>query len=150
MSNNKISLKDMAVILLGIIGSVLQENVKHIQETSLEVISSIVLSRGRILQDLKLEGTYYSGLEYGDGIKATRLVSDAQIIPGLIKVLEGYSATSKLIIDKFVITNSKIPDKNNVVSEDIYNDPEEVAADFCHFPMSGVEIIKLMPKYLIL
>jgi len=132
--NNKAPLKDLIVILPGITGSVLQKNGKDIWGTSWQAISTIALSGGNVLQELKLEGSDSGGLEYGDGIKATRLVSDAQIIPGLVKILDGYSATSKLITDNFEIVNSRFSDKSKVIPGDIYDDPETVAANFYHFP----------------
>ncbi|MGK7948285.1 MAG: lecithin--cholesterol acyltransferase [Xenococcaceae cyanobacterium] len=122
-NNQKASMNDLVVILPGITGSVLQKDGKDLWGASARAIFDIVMSWGKNLQQLKLEGEDSGGDYYGDGIKATRLVTDAQIIPGLIKILDGYSQTSKLITDNFKVTQG-----------DIYNDPEDKAANFYHFP----------------
>ena len=119
----KTPLKDIVVILPGITGSVLQKDGKDLWGASAQAIFDIILSRGKNLQQLKLTGTDSGGDHYGDGIKATRLVSDAQLIPGLVKILDGYSQTSKLITKNF-----------DVKEGDLYNDPEDRAANFYHFP----------------
>ncbi|MEM7595074.1 MAG: lecithin--cholesterol acyltransferase [Cyanobacteria bacterium P01_A01_bin.83] len=116
-------MNDMVVILPGITGSVLQKDGKDLWGASIQAISRIFLSCGENLQQLKLEGTDSGGIEYGDGVKATRLVADAQIIPGFIKILDGYTTTSKLITDNFKVTPGNI-----------YHDHEDKAANFYHFP----------------
>jgi hypothetical protein len=116
-------MKDIVVILPGITGSVLKKNGRDLWGASAQAIFDIVLSGGENLQQLKLKGTDSGGVYYGDGIKADRLVDDAQLIPGLVKILDGYSQTSKLITDNFEVTKG-----------DIYNDPEDKAANFYHFP----------------
>nr|MDJ0572732.1 lecithin--cholesterol acyltransferase [Pleurocapsa sp. MO_192.B19] len=122
-NNQKTLMNDLVVILPGITGSVLQKDGKDLWGASSQAIFDIVISGGKNLQQLKLKGTDSGGDYYGDDIKATRLVADAQIIPGLIKILDGYSQTSKLITDNFEVTEG-----------DIYNDPEDKAANFYHFP----------------
>ena len=89
----KTPMKDMVVILPGITGSVLQKDGRDLWGASIQAISRIAISGGEVLQQLKLQGEDSEGNYYGDGIVATRLVADAQIIPGLVKILDGYSQT---------------------------------------------------------
>lgn len=116
-------LKDMVIILPGITGTVLKKDGKDLWGASARAIFNIVKSGGKNLQALKLKGKDSGGDEFGDGIIADRLVEDAQLIPGLVKILDGYSQTSKLITDNFLVTQG-----------DIYKDPEDKAANFYHFP----------------
>ena len=57
-----------------------------------------------------------------DGIKATKLIADTHLVPGLVKI-DGYTQTSRLITENFDVTIG-----------DIYNDPDDRAANFYHFP----------------
>ena len=118
----KTKIKDIVVILPGITGSVLQKDGKDFWGASARAIFELIKSGGKNLQQLKLEGEDSKGDYYGDGIKANRLVGDALIIPGLIKILDGYSTTSKLITDNF-----------EVIEGNIYQD-EEKPANFFPFP----------------
>ncbi len=52
----------------------------------------------------------------------TKLIADTHLIPGLWKI-DGYTKTSKLITENFEVTEG-----------DIYNDSEDKAANFYHFP----------------
>ncbi|MEM6614743.1 MAG: lecithin--cholesterol acyltransferase, partial [Cyanobacteria bacterium P01_C01_bin.72] len=121
--NKKSPMKDIVVILPGITGTVLKQNDKDLWGASTRAIFDIVKSGGKNLQALKLEGKDSGGDEFGDGITPDRLVEDAQLIPGLVKILDGYSQTSKSITDNFQVTQG-----------DIYKDPEAKAANFYHFP----------------
>ena len=116
-------MKEVVVILPGITGSVLQKNGKDLWGASAQAIFDIIKSGGKNLQQLKLQGEDSGGDYHDDGIKADRLVPDAQIIPGLIKILDGYSTTSRLITDNF-----------QVIEGDVYKDAEDKAANFYHFP----------------
>ena len=119
----KSPMKDIVVILPGITGTVLKKDGKDLWGASARAIFDIIKSGGNNLQALKLEGQDSGGDEFGDGITPDRLVEDAQLIPGLIKILDGYSQTSKSITDNFQVTQG-----------DIYKDPEAKAANFYHFP----------------
>ena len=127
MSDNqteqKIPMKHLIVLLPGITGSVLQKDGKDLWGASAKAIFKIIKSGGKNLQALKLQGKDSGGDYYGDGIKADRLVDDAQLIPGLVKILDGYSQTSKLITDNFDVTEG-----------DIYSDDKNLEANFYHFP----------------
>lgn len=115
-------MKDMVVILPGILGSVLQKDGADLWNVSGQAIWKVVNTFGKRVQDLKLEGDDPDLDDLGDGIKATKLIDDAHLIPGLAKV-DGYTQTSKLITDNFQVTIG-----------DIYNDREDKAANLYHFP----------------
>ena len=139
-------LKDLVIILPGITGTVLAKEGKDIWGASKEAFSQILGSKGGIIQQLKLEGedalkgketvegTKAEDYAYGDGVQAARIVNDAKILAGMVKILDGYSKTSKLITDNFEVTNSEINQKTfENVKGDIYND-DHPPANFYHFP----------------
>ncbi|PSB43223.1 lecithin--cholesterol acyltransferase [Cyanosarcina cf. burmensis CCALA 770] len=115
-------MRDMIVILPGIMGSVLQKDGIDLWNVSGKAIWQVIKSLGSRLQDLKLEGDDPSGKDIGDGIKPTRLITDTHLIPGFWKI-DGYNKTSELITKNFKVTEG-----------DIYNDPEDRVANFYHFP----------------
>ena len=133
-------------ILPGITGTVLAKDGKDIWGASKEALIQIAKSRGGVLQQLTLEeedalkdreiieGAKAEDYAYGDGIQAARIVNDAKILAGMVKILDGYSKTSKLITDNFAVVNSEINQKTfATVKGDIYND-DHPPANFYHFP----------------
>ena len=123
VENQKTQMKDIVVILPGITGSVLQKDGKDIWGFSSEVILNFIKSRGKSLDALRVEQDDSDAEDLGDGIKAVRLVEDASI-PGLVKILDGYTQTTKMITENF----------SNIIQGDIYHDPDDKAANFYHFP----------------
>ncbi|MGL4881992.1 MAG: lecithin--cholesterol acyltransferase, partial [Waterburya sp.] len=124
--SNKTPMKDMVVILPGIMGSVLQKDGTDLWNASGQVIWQVISSLGNKVKDLKLEGDDPGGGDIGDGIKPTPLITDTYLIPGFSgfgKLVDGYNQTSELITKNF-----------NVIEGNIYDDPEERAANFYHFP----------------
>ncbi|WP_019499149.1 lipase/acyltransferase domain-containing protein [Pseudanabaena sp. PCC 6802] len=122
----KTPLKDIIVILPGIMGSVLQKDGTDLWNVSGQVMWQIVKSLGNRLKDLKLEGDDPNGGDIGDGIKPTRLISDTYMIPGFggfWKIVDGYNRTSDQITKNF-----------EVIEGNIYDDLEDKAANFYHFP----------------
>lgn len=116
-------LKDIVVILPGIMGSVLQKDGKDLWAVSGWSIAKIVTSLGGNLDALILHGDDPDVEDLGDGIQATRLIEDVQIIPGLLKI-DGYTKTTEMITKNF----------SGVIQGDIYRDSDEKAANFYHFP----------------
>lgn len=117
--SQKIKLKDLIVIIPGILGSVLEKDGQEIWAVSGEGIRNILLRSN----NLKLGQDDPTREDLADGIKATRLIEDVQIIPGFFKI-DGYTQTTKLIADNF----------GNVTQGNIYEDPEDKAANLYHFP----------------
>ncbi|MCU0535730.1 MAG: lecithin--cholesterol acyltransferase [Hydrococcus sp. Prado102] len=123
---DKTKMKDIVVILPGIMGSVLQKDGTDLWNASRQTIWQIVSSLGNKVKDLKLEGDDPNGGDLGDGIKPTRLIADTYLIPGFGgfgKLVDGYNKTSELITNNF-----------DVIEGNIYEDPEDEAANFYHFP----------------
>ena len=120
---NKISLKDLIVILPGILGSVLEKDGKDLWAVSGQAIWQILSQSEQTINNLKLTQDDPELDDLGDGIKATRLIEDVHIIPGLVKI-DGYTQTTQLIADNFT----------NVTKGNIYKDQEYKAANLYHFP----------------
>ena len=118
----KIKMRDMIVILPGITGSVLQKDGKDIWAVSGQAFWQILNSLGDSIQQLKLIDDDSEAESLGDGIKAVRIARDTHLIPGLVKV-DGYTKTSRLITDNF-----------DVITGNIYEDADDKAANFYHFP----------------
>lgn len=85
---------DIVVLVPGITGSVLERNGKEVWGTSASAAMHGLLSGGRSLQDLRLENDSPDIDDIGDGVKATRLISDVHIFPKLWKI-DGYSKITK-------------------------------------------------------
>ena len=119
----KTPMKDMVIILPGIMGSVLQKDGTDLWNVSGQAIWQILKSLGNRINDLKLEKDDPTGGDIGDGVVATALVQDTHLIPGLWKI-DGYTETSELITENFEVTPG----------DDIYNDPDDSVANFYHFP----------------
>jgi hypothetical protein len=82
-------LRDMVVLLPGITGSVLQKDGKDLWAISGRAAWEWVTQIEGSLDALHL------GSADPSGITATRVMPDAHIVPGLIKV-DGYSSTSRM------------------------------------------------------
>jgi triacylglycerol esterase/lipase EstA (alpha/beta hydrolase family) len=119
---DKTKMKDIVIILPGILGSVLQKDGVDLWSVSGQAIWQVLRTLGNRLQDLKLEGDDPNIEDLGDGIKATKLIADTHLIPGFWKI-DGYTQTSKLITDNF-----------QVIEGNIYEDAEDKAANLYHFP----------------
>jgi len=119
---NKAPMKDMIVILPGILGSVLQKDGKDLWAVSGQAIFQVLTNLNQTIHNLKLGQDDPSAESLGDGIRATSIIQDTHLIPGFWKI-DGYTQTSRLITDNF-----------NVTPGDIYNDPDDKAANFYQFP----------------
>jgi pimeloyl-ACP methyl ester carboxylesterase len=96
----KESLRDMVIILPGCMGSVLQKDDKDIWAISGQAAWQVLKSLGNSISDLKLAGDDPDLDDLGDGIKATRIVQDFHIVPGLVKV-DGYTGLRRLFQTEF-------------------------------------------------
>jgi len=118
----KAPMKDMIIILPGILGSVLQKDGKDLWAVSGQSIWQILTRSGETIHNLKLAQDDAEAASLGDGIRATALIQDTHLIPGFWKI-DGYTKTARLITDNFDVTPG-----------DIYNDPDDKAANFYQFP----------------
>jgi pimeloyl-ACP methyl ester carboxylesterase len=120
--STKVPMRDMVVILPGILGSVLQKDGKDLWAVSGQAISQVLMRSEDTFKNLKLTQDDPYAESLGDGIRATVLIQDTHLIPGLWKI-DGYTQTSRLITDHF-----------NVIPGNIYTDPADKAANFYSFP----------------
>ena len=118
----KAPMKDMVVILPGILGSVLQKDGKDLWAVSGQSIWQVLTKSGETIRNLKLAQDDPEAESLGDGIRATALIQDTHLIPGFWKI-DGYTKTARLITNNFDVTPG-----------DIYNDPDDKAANFYQFP----------------
>ncbi|MEP0857939.1 lecithin--cholesterol acyltransferase [Trichocoleus sp. DQ-U1] len=119
---NKAPLKDMVVILPGILGSILQKDNKDLWAISGQAVWRILTQLGDTIHNLKLSQDDPQAENLGDGVRATALIQDTHLIPGFWKI-DGYTKTAHMIADHF-----------DVIVGDIYNDPDDRAANFYQFP----------------
>jgi Lecithin:cholesterol acyltransferase len=120
---SKPPMRDLIVILPGILGSVLQKDGRDLWAVSGQAIWNILRTGGNAVGDLKVQQDDPDAENLDDGIRATRLVENVSIIPGLMKI-DGYTDATRTIVNNF----------SNVTQGDIYNDPDDRAANFYHFP----------------
>ena len=81
----------LVIVLPGISGSVLSKDGKEVWGTSTAAIWRAVTSGGESIRALAIKGVDDPSLDdLGDGVKATGLVQDLHIIPGLWKI-DGYT-----------------------------------------------------------
>lgn len=118
----KTEMNDMIVILPGILGSVLQKDGKDLWAVSGKSVWNLVTKSKATIKALELGEDDPTLDDLGDGIRPVGLIADAHIVPGLVKV-DGYTRTAKMITDSFDVTTG-----------DIYNDPDDRAANFYQFP----------------
>lgn len=119
---SKSPMKDMVILLPGILGSVLQRDGKDIWAVSGRTIWQIVSKSEQAISHLKLAEDDSKSESLEDGVYPTQLIQDTHLIPGLWKI-DGYTKTARLVTDNF-----------DVVSGDIYHDPDDKAANFYQFP----------------
>ena len=96
-------MRDIVVLLPGITGSCLaDESGSEIWSPSVGAVWRAVSSLGDSVKDLELTD------DDGGGVRATRLVPDVTVVPGLLKI-HGYAAVEKYLANN---VNGLIPDKN--------------------------------------
>ena len=118
----KAPMKDMIVILPGILGSVLQKDGKDLWAISGQAVWQVFTDSEQTFQNLKLVQDDSEAESLGDGVQATALIQDTHLIPGFWKI-DGYTKTARLITDNF-----------DVIPGNIYNDSDDRAANFYQFP----------------
>ncbi len=97
-------MRDLVVVLPGITGSVLQKDGRDLWAISGQAIWRALTSLGRSLDDLRLADP-----EGDDGVRATGLIEDAHLVPGLIKV-DGYTRMAGLVRDHFEVVEGALDD----------------------------------------
>ncbi|HEX6299656.1 MAG TPA: lecithin--cholesterol acyltransferase [Acidimicrobiia bacterium] len=95
-------IRDVVVVLPGIIGSVLEKDGKDLWALSGSAIWNTLTTMGRWLDNLKLEDP-----DADDGVVATRLMDTVQLVPGLVKV-DGYTGVTRMIQNEFEVIPGSI------------------------------------------
>jgi len=103
-------MRDLIVLIPGIMGSVLQKDGKDLFALSWSAGWSALISGGSSLQQMVLSGDDSCGKDLGDGITATRLMSDAHLIPGFFKI-DGYGRISEFIKNNFDVIQGDVQDQ---------------------------------------
>lgn len=93
-------MKDVVVLLPGILGSVLRKDGKDVWAFSGGATLRALLSLGGSVAGLELQGDDPEADDLGDGITAERLMPDLHLIPGLWKI-DGYGRISETIREQF-------------------------------------------------
>jgi pimeloyl-ACP methyl ester carboxylesterase len=99
----KRKLRDMIVLLPGITGSVLQKDGRDVWAVSGQAAWRALTTLGTSLDDLHLNG------DDPGGIVATRVMPDAHLVPGLVKI-DGYSKLARMITNAFDIVEGSAHD----------------------------------------
>lgn len=99
-------LKDIVVLLPGILGSVLQKDERDVWAPSRDAAVSAIFSAGRSIRELELHGDDPNVDDLGDGVTAPRLMNDVHLIPGLWRI-DGYTRISRSIRDAFDVVSGE-------------------------------------------
>jgi len=112
----KSPLKDIVIILPGVMGSVLQKDGQDIWAISGKSIWNILKKRSDYFDVLEVRNDDPERDVLDDGIIATRLMPDVHIIPGFVTV-DGYSKIVELFHKNFDIIETTIdsPDPGNFI-----------------------------------
>ena len=100
------AMRDVVVMLPGIMGSVLQKDGKDVWNVSGGSVVNALLTLGRSVKDLKLEQDPPDVDDLGDGVKATEVMRDIHFIPGLWKI-DGYTKCFRHVTDTFDVERGK-------------------------------------------
>lgn len=93
---------DVIVLLPGILGSVLQRDGKDVWAVSAGAALGALRSLGGSIRELTLDEDPPDADDLGDGVAASRLMSDVHIVPGLWKI-DGYSKIAATIKATFEV-----------------------------------------------
>jgi pimeloyl-ACP methyl ester carboxylesterase len=100
-------LKHIVVILPGITGSVLQKDGKDIWAFSGHAIRDAIFQHNDYLHSLQLPPDDPADvLDLGDGVTATTLIRTASLVPGFIKLFDGYNGLSEMIRARFEVVGA--------------------------------------------
>lgn len=117
----KTRMRDVVVMLPGIMGSVLQKDGRDVWAFSGQAAWKALRSLGQSVAALALDGDDPDAVDLGDGVVATRVIDDLVLVPGLKKV-NGYSAVRTWVQDNFDVVLGAV------------DDPPERPANFYELP----------------
>jgi hypothetical protein len=93
-------LRDVIVVLPGIMGSVLQKDGRDVWNLSGSAIVNGFRSLGASISSLAITGNDSASDSLGDGVSATSLIRDTHLIPGFWKI-DGYTYISSYLTSRF-------------------------------------------------
>src|SRR5512135_1216341 len=99
---SKAEMTDLVVMLPGITGSVLQRGGKDVWNLSARAGWSVAASLGGSIRSLRLEGDDPDAADAPDGVRASALIEDLVLVPGLYK-LDGYTMLPRKLAEEFVL-----------------------------------------------
>jgi pimeloyl-ACP methyl ester carboxylesterase len=103
----KIAIPDIVVLLPGITGSVLAKDGKEFWAPSGGAVLRNLFSLGKALkQGLLADEDDWRAPDLGDGVKATQLMPDVHLLPGLWKI-DGYGEIEKFLLTNFELTRNR-------------------------------------------
>jgi pimeloyl-ACP methyl ester carboxylesterase len=97
---SKQPMTDIVVVLPGILGSALEKDGKPIWDMSPSAAVRALFTLGGSVKDLELDGDDHTIDDLGDGVRATRLLPDLHLVPGLWKI-DGYGAIADRLQSQF-------------------------------------------------
>jgi lecithin:cholesterol acyltransferase len=100
LAQPKRPLRDVIVVLPGIMGSVLQKDGRDAWNLSGSAIVNGIRSLGGSISSLTISGNDPGTESLGDGVVATSLIRDTHLIPGFWKI-DGYSYISTYLTSRF-------------------------------------------------
>lgn len=103
---SKKPMADVIVILPGITGSVLEKDGREKWALSAEAGLQALLTLGNSIKDLKLERDPPEVDDLGDGVRASRVMPDAHLFPGLWKI-DGYTKVVERILQLFSVERGR-------------------------------------------
>ena len=97
-------MRDIIVLLPGIMGSVLEKDGREVWTVSGGAVWRALKSLGGSIQELAIAGVDDPQLDdLGDGVSAPRLLSDIHMVPGLWRI-DGYTLIAKSLRRRFDLT----------------------------------------------
>src|SRR5690349_20563285 len=100
------ALRDVVVLIPGILGSVLRRNGKDVWALSGWAALNALLSLGSSITDLAVKDDPPDADDLGDGVTVGPLMPDAHLIPGLWKI-DGYTKIRDTIHREFDVTDGR-------------------------------------------
>ena len=94
-------MKDVVVLIPGIGGSALSKDGDEVWSFTAGAALRGVLSRGGTIKKLALDGDDPDADDLGDGVRATRLLPDFHVVPGLDWRIDGYGRFAEQVVQRF-------------------------------------------------
>ncbi len=102
-----VPISDLVVLLPGITGSVLEKDGREVWAISPQAVFEGIRTLGRSIKGLALTGDDPEAEDLGDGIRATRLMPDLHLLPGLGWKIDGYGSISTFLARRFRLTENE-------------------------------------------